>query len=384
MKLRAFFGFLFLSLSISFSSFAGPRTDDAKRIVAELASRPYWGRGYTRNGMRRARTFLAKELSSYGVSPLDGQSFFQEFDFPVNTFPGRLKVHVNGHRLVPGVDFVVVPASSGVKARGDLVAKDEAHFASPSERVRFTLKEKLTWSVARKTVDFTEILLDSNRVKEVPKKFSVNIENRFIKEFKTANLCGFIPGTVDPETFIVLTAHYDHLGGMGRTTYFPGANDNASGVALLLGLAKYYAEHPQPYSIAFLFFAGEEAGLMGSRYFVDHPLIDLKKIRFLTNFDMVGTGDDGATVVNASEFPHEFSLLQEINQGNHFLKKVNPRGKAPNSDHYWFSERGVPAFFLYTLGGIKSYHDVFDRAETLPLGKFEALFELFLKFNSGL
>jgi Zn-dependent M28 family amino/carboxypeptidase len=56
---------------------------------------------------------------------------------------------------------------------------------------------------------------------------------------------------------------------MGKDTYFPGANDNASGTSLLLGLAKYYAANPQPFTIAFICFAGEEAGLKGSKYFTN-------------------------------------------------------------------------------------------------------------------
>ena len=76
---------------------------------------------------------------------------------------------------------------------------------------------------------------------------------------------------------------------MGKDTYFPGANDNASGISLLLNLAHYYAANPRPYSIGFICFAGEEAGLIGSKYFTEHPLVPLKNIRFLINTDLAGT-----------------------------------------------------------------------------------------------
>ena len=69
---------------------------------------------------------------------------------------------------------------------------------------------------------------------------------------------------------------------MGSKTYFPGANDNASGVTQVLTMAKYYATHPQPYTMAFILFSGEEAGLLGSKYFSENPLIPLKNIRFLS------------------------------------------------------------------------------------------------------
>ncbi|HSU52263.1 MAG TPA: hypothetical protein VLJ41_16770, partial [Segetibacter sp.] len=67
-----------------------------------------------------------------------------------------------------------------------------------------------------------------------------------------------------------------------------------------------------------------------------------------------------------------------------YLVKINARGKAANSDHYWFSEKGVPAFFIYTMGGIKAYHDLYDVAATLPFNEYEDLFKLILGFNQKL
>ena len=174
----------------------------------------------------------------------------------------------------------------------------------------------------------------------------------------------------------------DHLGGMGEHTFFPGANDNASGISLLLSLVKYYTENPPPYSIGFICFAGEEAGLLGSAYFTEHPLITLDKIKFLINIDMVGTGERGITVVNATLHPKEFTLLNQINDQKKYLSKINSRGKAANSDHYYFTEKGVPAFFIYTQGGISAYHDVYDLPATLPLTEFTDLRHLFIDFNA--
>ena len=200
----------------------------------------------------------------------------------------------------------------------------------------------------------------------------------------TENVLGFIEGTDRKDEVIVITAHYDHLGGMGPNTYFPGANDNASGVAMLLDLAKHYAKHPAKYSIAFIAFAAEEAGLLGSKYFTENPLIPLENIRFLWNLDLLGNGDAGATVVNATIHPKAFALLNNINHQQKYLTKITARGKAANSDHYFFSEKGVPAFFLYTQGGSSAYHDVDDMAKNLPLTAYENLFKLFIDFNKAI
>lgn len=356
----------------------------AKKIVDTLTSTYFWGRGYTNDGMKKAAEFLQNTFESYGLKPLKGKSFLQKFKYDVNTFPGEMDVSINNIKLVPGIDFIVSPESRSVKASGNFQQADSNQFINQKENLFIEVVPKLTWSVASKPANYTLLQIQKNAIPAAPKNFTVNIEQKLIKNFEASNVAGMVKGTLQPDSLIYITAHYDHLGGMGSDTYFPGANDNASGVALLLNLAKYYAANPAKYSIVFVCFAGEEAGLMGSKFYTENPLLPLKKIRFLINTDLAGTGEDGITVVNATEFPKEFKWMQEINENNHLLKAVNARGKAPNSDHYFFTEKGVPSFFFYTLGGISAYHDVFDKAETLPLTKHENLFTLIKLFNEKL
>ncbi len=353
-------------------------------MVDTLCSSYFWGRGYTNDGMKKAADFLSGQFKIYGLMPMNTNSFLQDFSYPVNIFPGKMEVIINGKELIPGKDFIVSPEAHGLNAKGTLEEKDSTDFIDMKDRFIVHLADKLTWSVASTVADYTLIDVDKKSLPEFPKRFTINIENKLINNFKAANVCGYVKGTEKPDTFIFITAHYDHLGGMGKDTYFPGANDNASGVSLLLNLAHYYASHPQKYSIGFICFAGEEAGLLGSKYFTENPLVPLKNIRFLTNTDLAGTGEEGITVVNATEFPKEFAYMNAVNDEDKLLVKIYPRGKAANSDHYFFTEKGVPAFFFYTMGGIKAYHDVFDKPETLPLNEQEDLFKLLVKFNQKL
>ena len=355
-----------------------------RQILDTLTSPAFWGRGYTKDGMKKAAEFLAGQFQQLGLKPLDNKSYFQKFSFTVNTFPGKMEVAINGKTLTPGVDFIVGAGSRGIKAKADLEQADSVTFVDRRDRLFVSLEKKLTWDVEQKEDEYTVIQLDRNRFTELPAKIKVNIENKLVDQFDAANVCAMVRGTEKPDSFIFITAHYDHLGGMGSDTYFPGANDNASGDALLLSLAKYYTAHPQKYSIGFILFAAEEAGLVGSKYFTEHPIIPLNKIRFLTNTDLAGTGVDGITVVNATLFPKEFALMKKINTENKYLVDIGERGKAANSDHYWFTEKGVPAFFFYTKGGIAAYHDVFDRAATLPMTKQADLMQFLIKFNEGL
>lgn len=357
---------------------------NARKIIKELTSKTLWGRGYTNNGMSKAGDFICSAFKSYGLSPMSGTDFKQSFTYPANTFPGKMQVTINGKKLSPGKDFIVMPQSIGKTANGNLEQKDSVTFVNPNQSVIIVLKDKLTWSPAIQKDDFTGIQINKKAIKGSPIDFEINIENSFIPEFHAANICGIVKGTEKPDSVLVITAHYDHLGGMGSKTFFPGANDNASGISLLLSLAKYYAANPQPYTMAFICFAGEEAGLLGSKYFTEHPLLPLESIRFLINVDMVGTGQTGITVVNATIHPQEFSLLNQLNDKNKYLPKINSRGKAANSDHYFFTEKNVPAFFIYTTGGINAYHDIYDRAKTLPLTEYQDLFKLFVDFNAAL
>ena len=206
------------------------------------------------------------------------------------------------------------------------------------------------------------------------------------RHYPTQNLAAIIRGSAQPDSFLVVTAHYDHLGMMGKHAYFPGANDNASGVALLLELAAHYArpENRLACSVVFLLFGAEEAGLVGSSYFVAHPLVPLKNIKFLVNLDLLGTGEQRATVVNGKVFEAAYQRLVVLNEAHHYLPALGARGRAANSDHFPFSEAGVPAFFIYTRGGSTAYHDVNDRLQVLSLAGFAGAFGLVRDFLNEL
>ena len=210
-------------------------------------------------------------------------------------------------------------------------------------------------------------------------KINVNVRAKLLSRRKSENVIGIIPGEIK-DTFIAITAHYDHLGMMGTDAVFPGASDNASGTSMLLYMAHYFSTHPQHYSILFIAFSGEEAGLKGSLYYTRHPIVPLECIKFLTNIDIMGDATEGITVVNATEYPAQFQLLQKINGEHNYLPQIKSRGKAENSDHFFFTEAGVPSIFIYTNGGKGYYHDVFDTADEISLINIDNLVHLLIDF----
>lgn len=375
--------FLFLILFFVKDSLFSQDTLYASQIIKKLTSGEMLGRGYVNDGVNKAATFLTKEIKKIGLQKI-GKSYSQIYTFSVNTFPKKTTVVVDGKELVAGKHYLIDPTSTTKKMGYQLFKIDSVIYQAIDGKqlapIKVELKKKLTYTVATHTESVTTIELLKDSFPKDISTIDLQFENVFISKFKNQNICGYIKGTLHPDSFLVFTAHYDHLGAMGTEAYFPGANDNASGVSVLLNLAKYYKAHPSKYSIAFIFFSGEEAGLLGSKYYSEHPLFPLQKIKFLTNLDLLGTGNDGAMVVNASVFTTYFEKLNKINTEKKYLKQLKKRGKAANSDHYWFTEKGIPSFFIYTMGGIQAYHDIYDIEKTLPLTDYVDACNLLIDF----
>lgn len=402
-----------------------------KKLIRELSSERFHGRGYSFNGVNKTAKFLAKEFKSIDLESF-GKNYYQPFDLNVNTFPGKVKLELSGQELTVGDEFIVHPSSPSLSGEfpvytislNDLdngfllqqtLEKAGNGFLLVDERVPDTISVERTRRIGAiketllytREIDLSGLIFLSNRnllmgissysamrpafsvfadslTNENINHIKLGLKAKFEKNFTTKNLIAYIEGASVPDSFIVMSAHYDHLGSMGRKVYFPGANDNASGVAMLLSLAKYFAENPPDYSLVIMAFSAEELGLLGSGYYVDNPLFELNRIKFLLNFDLAGTGDEGIKVVNGTVFQKEFSLLKNINEKNNYLPSVQIRGEACNSDHCPFYSKEVPSFFIYTLGGSMFYHDIHDTAESLSLAGFKGYRQLIIDFTEDL
>jgi len=391
----------------------------ARHVVDTLTSSYFEGRGAVNQGEKKAAKYIAKEFTKLGLKPIDS-SYIQSFKYPINTIQGKLSVQIDKQVLVAGRDYIVDAKSSSISGEYELVWYNKTNLPTSKQlkklverdffRDKFIviddegvekendlfsrlkinafgatglifLEKKLTKRLSQTYEDYAAIHILKEVIERNSKSIVLEVNQKFLRDYESQNVIGMVPGVECPDSFIVFSAHYDHLGRMGEEVFFPGANDNASGVAMLLNLAKYYAQkEPPKKTIVFMAFGAEESGIVGSKYFIEHPTIDLKKIRFEINLDLLGTGSEGVMVVNGALHEKEFELLQKINTNNNYMAAIKKRGKAANSDHYWFSEKGVPAFFLYTMGGIAAYHDVEDIAKTLPLTEFEDCFRLIRDF----
>ncbi|WP_338765528.1 M28 family peptidase [Bernardetia sp. ABR2-2B] len=416
-------------------------TKNAKNTIDILCNPKMQGRGYVNNGEQLAAGYIARQFEQIGLLK-HKSSYFQSFNLKsVNTFPKKVQLKSKKYNFQAGTEYLVASFSNSGKGKVGILYLDSVFFENDSAQIAFkkvSLKksavmysDKWTKKIQQEYPAFLEkiqeakavfvrtekligvpspvayskpyfevldsifpvyeplSLLDLNDLKATKKakkieKLKFKVKAKLVEPQPSQNVIGYIKGTKNPKKVIVFSAHYDHLGKMGKDVYFAGANDNASGVAMLLELAKYYSENPPEYSICFMAFGSEEIGLLGSMFYTKNPLFPLKNIAFLINLDLVGTGEKGATVVNATIYEKEFELLKKINVEHNYLKTIESRGEAANSDHYFFHQKRVPSFFLYLNGGSQAYHDINDTPQNLSLFGFQNLYELLLEFSQNL
>jgi Zn-dependent M28 family amino/carboxypeptidase len=188
------------------------------------------------------------------------------------------------------------------------------------------------------------------------------------------NVMAALPGTgPNADEFVVVGAHYDHLG-LGRLggmfgppgSIYHGADDNASGTATVLELASRLAHAPPPTrTIVFICFTAEEEGLIGSQYFIKHPPVSLDRIVAMVNLDMVGRIRQQTLYVGGQGTAKDFdAILGQADMDSPLKLKSIGRGGMGPSDHMSFAQRRIPVLFFFS-GIHADYHRPTDVAEKI-------------------
>lgn len=213
----------------------------------------------------------------------------------------------------------------------------------------------------------TKFLADETGMQSV--KLKVNIEE---KKRIGHNVISYINN--DAQTTIILGAHYDHLGyGEDHNSLYAGAtpmihngaDDNASGTAALIELGKMLRTSKlKKNNYLLIAFSGEELGLFGSKYFTDHPAINLSSVNYMINMDMVGRLNDSTHGLNIGGFGTSPSWGKMIDTTNSYFKiKLDSSGTGP-SDHTSFYRKDIPVLFFFT-GTHMDYHKPSDDADKI-------------------
>ncbi|MBO7445816.1 MAG: DUF4910 domain-containing protein [Bacteroidales bacterium] len=387
-----------------------------KQIVKELSSAKYQGRGYFYGGANKAGYYLVKEFQKVHVDKVA----VQPFELSINTFPNKMKFSVDGKKQVPGVDFVMREYSPGARGTYSLYYIDTLNYnpqkifsdlAKPENKdcfvvcdfwfiykhredflkmetgnscanagMIYTWREPLKFYKAygEQVVDKPVIWVSADFPKDA-KTITVDIQSMFLKDYDCFNVIAKVEGRRHDSCF-VFTAHYDHLGNLGKKVFYAGANDNASGTAAIVTLAAYYAKNKPEYDMYFIAFSGEDANLRGSEWFVAHPTFPLEQIKFLFNIDMIGDNNPVQYVETNSD--RGFAMFDKINGQQNYFKGLNRGELAGNSDHYPFALRHVPCILFENESGdaFQYYHTVNDDWEHAVFDTYEPLFRLVRDF----
>ena len=389
-----------------------------QHIVKKLSSARYQGRGYARDGANKAGKYLKKEFFKAGVDEV----IFQPFLLDINTFPGAMKMSVDGKKMVPGVDFTMREYSPGIKGSFPLYYIDTLNYdagkifsdlekpenkdafvvcdfmfsykhrddfnrlqtngGAPNAGILFMWDEPLKFYKAygEKVVD-KPVAWVPHRFPKDAKRLKAKVRNKFLKDYECFNVIAKVEGTRHDSCY-VFTAHYDHLGNLGRKVYYAGAHDNASGTAAIVTLAEYYAKNRPEFDMYFIAFSGEDAYLRGSLWYVDHPVVPLEQIKYLFNLDMIGDNNPVEYCEVSDEGMRGYALFEEINADKQYFKGLDRQKLQGNSDHYPFAVKHVPCIFLENENGdaFKYYHTVYDTYENAIFDNYEPVFRLVRDF----
>lgn len=389
-----------------------------KKLVKTLCSSKYQGRGYALGGANKAGCFLEKEYEKAGVDEV----IRQPFRLDINTFPKRMKMSADGRRLVAGKDFTVREFTPAVHGEFPLYHVDTLNYDSDklfSDLARPEYQGALVvcdfWFTYKHRQDFSRLQNDADcpnagliltwdtplkfykaygeRVAEKPviwtmaeavrgaRHAKIDIDNHFYKGYECFNVIAKVEGERHDSCY-VFTAHYDHIGNLGRKVFYGGANDNASGTAMLVTLARHYAVHKPQYDVYFVAFSGEDANLRGSNWFVDHPTLPLSRIKYLMNIDMIGDNNPVLYCETSDTGEQKFPLFEDIVREKQYFTALNHGKLAANSDHYPFAVRHVPCIFLENEEGdaFPFYHTPQDDWQHAVFDSYEPVFKLVTDF----
>jgi hypothetical protein len=410
---------LAILIGLSFNTSAQDTTY-VRQLIDSLSSEYFFGRGYLKQGGTKAAEYLSDEMKQIGLEPV-GDSYLQNFTFKVNTFPADPVLSINGETYRAGYDYVMPSDCPTINGKFPLhildstVVNDSLRFCKlqaenyhkhvivvPVWQIEEKKRERLVkekirnnylkakayimindrytiWSVSTETKKAPVFQFTRQAFPDTANEIEIHIKSKMDRT-TASNVVGYLPGSSGKT--MAFSAHYDHLGGIGENLYYPGAQDNASGVAMCLDIARFYKNNPPEFNVLIMLFAGEEAGLLGSSWYVNKPLYPLDSIDFLINLDMAGTGEKGIAIVNAKDslYTKEREAFIHINDSLNLLDDIKCRPVSPNSDHFPFHQKGVKSVFIYSRGGETFYHNPADVSSSVSLGGYYDIFELITNF----
>ncbi len=413
--------------------------NDLKAIVTYLSSDELEGRRTGTAGEKRAYAYLSTQLQKNGITSKGDNGYLQSFEINEGKqIKPETSLSIDGNKLEIEKDFFPFIFSPNVSvnsyASPAIKERDAPWFFDVNELLKnnvenphFDLEDAIrTKAVEYKKKGATALIVYNTNEKDVELKFegkskiapveipvifiTKDAAKKYLSETTTdhkidlnvligdkkrsgTNVIGYLDNGA--KNTIILGAHFDHLGygedhnslWTGKPEIHNGADDNASGTATVLELSKLLKNSKLTNNnYLFIFFSGEELGLYGSKYFTEHPTIDLSKVNYMINLDMVGRLSEETKTITIGGFgtsPSWSKILPE--KTNAFSVKFDSSGIGP-SDHTSFYLKEIPVLFFFT-GTHSDYHKPGDDVEKINfLGQYRILqyiMDLLGKTNKG-
>jgi len=388
--------------------------------IGYLADDKLEGRRAGTNGEKLAREYITNEFQKIGILPKGSKGYYQPFEIyegkQINTTTHFV---INNNYLTTGTDFFPLAFSSNTSIEAlPSIAVQEADMPwfydlkdgleENKNNPRFDLTEYIRTNTkkAKDRGASAVILYNSSSIddqlkfdskdrsetlgipvvyvsKPASKKYfadqtaTLDIKLKIDigdKKRTGNNVVGYLDNGA--ASTVILGAHFDHLGygedgnsmlRTGEKLIHNGADDNASGTAALIELARMLKNSKQKNNnYLFIAFSGEELGLNGSKYFAENPTIDLKNVNYMINMDMVGRLNDSTNVLTVGGYgtsPQWNSVIRINDKKSPFVIKIDSSGTGP-SDHTSFYRKNIPVLFFFT-GLHSDYHKPTDDAEKI-------------------
>jgi len=388
--------------------------------ISYLASDKLEGRRAGTNGEKLASEYISQKFQAAGLQPKGSEGFFQPFEiYDGKQINSATHFVINENNLAVNKDFFPFPFSqnTSIEALPSIAVqeadmpwfydlketmeenKNNPHFdlneyirnnakkaksrgasavilynsSSIDDQLKFDSKdrtEKLDVPVLYVTRDAAKKYF-GDQTATIDIKLKVDIGD---KKRTGHNIIGYLDNGA--ARTVVLGAHYDHLGygedgnsmlRTGEKAIHNGADDNASGTAALIELARILKNTKQKNNnYLFIAFSAEELGLNGSKFFTEHPTIDFTKVNYMINMDMVGRLNDSSQTVTIGGYgtsPQWGTLIDPNNKKNPFVIRIDSSGTGP-SDHTSFYRKDIPVLFFFT-GLHSDYHKPSDDADKI-------------------
>lgn len=390
--------------------------DSLRANLSYLASDELEGRDTPSHGLDLAADYIAKQFQQAGLAPAAGDSFFQNAKFDqatVNLDGFQLKLTSGGHEVKPGreeagvrsveeIDLTnapvlklpgngAIPQVAGMIVAGDerrweqetflnelqarkpalilLIGKSrQARFGASGRPLPFLTEEDGDHAPVIRVHDSDAAALLASKS---DMKVTVHLARPAVKHVALRNVAGLLKGS-DPalrNEYVLLTAHYDHLGRTAKGIYH-GANDNGSGTVSVIEIARALAAmnpHPKR-SILFMTVFGEEEGLLGSYYYAHHPLEPLKDTVAGVNLEQMGRTDDpsgrevrafGISGTSFSDLPDIMGQAAKA-EGITMYRRRDADDYFDRSDNYSLAQFGIVAHTIAVAFEFPDYHAVGD------------------------